>query len=65
MPFSAKDGGILISVRLRPAASSNRIDGIRAMADGGRRLCGRPGDSTLVENALKALARWQRDQFGV
>ncbi len=39
MPFAARSDGISISIRLRPGASANRIDGIGELADGGRQLC--------------------------
>jgi uncharacterized protein (TIGR00251 family) len=61
MPFSAKDGGVLISVRLRPGASSSRIDGVRAMADGGGRLHVRvtavPERGKANQAMLKLLAK--------
>ena len=38
MPFKVTKDGVAITIRLRPGASANRIDGIRAMADGGQRL---------------------------
>lgn len=34
MPFRAVDAGVAITVRLRPGASANRIDGIQTTADG-------------------------------
>ncbi len=61
MPFRAKDHGALISIRLRPGASANRIDGIEAMADGGRRLCVRvtavPEKGKANEAMIKLLAK--------
>ncbi|MBT3532959.1 MAG: DUF167 domain-containing protein [Rhodospirillaceae bacterium] len=68
MPFIGNDDGVLISVRLRPGASANRIDGIQAMADGGRRLCLRvtavPEKGKANQAMIKLLAKAWRIAAG-
>ena len=61
MPFRATDDGGLISIRLRPGASANRIDDVLVMADGVRRLCVRvtavPEKGKANQAMIKLLAK--------
>jgi len=51
------EGGVVISVRLQPAAGQNRIDGIETAADGRRRLKVRVTAVAEKGRANQALVR--------
>ena len=64
MPFRSNDNGVLVTVRLRPGASANRIDGVETMADGQRRLAVRvtavPQKGKANQAMIKLLAKTWR-----
>jgi uncharacterized protein (TIGR00251 family) len=57
VPLRTAKDGVLVAIRLQPSAGANRIDGVDAAADGGRRLRVRVTAAPENGKANKALIK--------
>jgi uncharacterized protein (TIGR00251 family) len=65
LPLHSAPDGVILSVRLRPGASANRIDGLEAAPDGGQRLAARVTAVPEKGKANKALIKLLAKASGI